>query len=1559
MFGHLPPLQTGQNDIDDEYDFSAGPTPTTASASGLQQNDAYGQPPAQFPASPSTEGAAEEALLDLVQLEQVHEQAERMKLMGNKHMANQEYAQAFDAYSSALQLSPVGPNSHVFLSNRAAALLSLKKYEAAATDARRAIALAPTFGKAHARLGQAMYFLKRYQEAVAAYQEAVEFEPDNQVTRTYLEKAMAKLNRGDAKSRAGTVASDWESVAWQDSIATDPNRQHSLVTQTYNRGSATERAAMLAATAKVTHDPEFDEAVRIQKRANAYLVNKKYKDAIAEYTAALFLVPYDPVLSPDLHLGRAHALNGSRRHESARKDATMAIKLCPSPAAYSTLAKTQFYLKDYQGSIDSFQACEDLLPEGEELGTFDLAYLEKAQSALDSESAQGEKAAPTKRIIPKLPPPRFVPREQAIAAPTAVPSLPKSWPQQLPTLKCGPERSVLFLSESLGIKLNRGSDGIVRVLTVSSDSASLRTGDLYPGDVVREAAGVDLRRPITNVMWGDTVALIKMAARPIALSVAQELSPTPRAVLEEQKKALAPSSASGDSPVRAKQQPRALDEDDDDIMEVVDTVTDDIVEVAELPPDSLTDAVQTEPPEQDRAGATMETVEEEDDDASSCEDKAPVAKAEEVRDSSDVPAPPQESLQQEVEDVEPEFQEAGNDEVGTDTSSDALQTPALVCEETPILRTCEVVPAEPNDETTGQAEVSGPPSQPCETGDDDSIESVEEPESSEPRPEAKLVAKTPVAENLPSLRTEEDRMIGGDILFLRNSPPAYQGWDTLRWMAHNGARKVNTRQTVYRYKRSERRGLPLFWKQNKQYDERSLIIYEQPSLMLVVRRPDSLEEIQSLLGLEEEATSDDWSLNPETAMQSYWILESVIDPSSAKLRLSTLTTPTSITDEGPGDREKSCFQLLTPVETITLSAVDVRSDVRREERSFTDSGAFLETLSLESVVAQSICGAHNNFGDLGNANTDIAWKHQVIIGSLHALVLSGNQSALEKGLESARMLNPDAGGRLPSRILDTLDDNGFSPLYYACTMKMSGAVRLLVKAGADVTISTETSSMTHICARNLDDQSLSAILSAPTRPNPNELDKKRRTPLYVAMIEGSVLDRGKDPGALSRSIAVLKERGGESMPSPSATSLRHPVCALAYMWLPDYLRVLLKYCPFRFPLTKNRIVDESSVAAMYQYPIHCALSGLRKFMQKRFDKDSARQALMLNGTLQVLLEHGFEPNERLDTKAFGSDRTSLDDFAGFAPLHVLALIALEFSTLKDKNPQVGSIFGDVAELLVRNGARLSLDPPMKERLRHNKQNPSPTWQRGAVEILTAKIDCDNHVLSLLGGAERLSSAKTTWMETKKVANINTKCHDDEKTVVEDSKFAGGSDSLSCCICWGAFGTLMNRKHRCRVMNRYVCDECSSKRLVQASSENRLSDGQFNLARADTIREERQAQVNAAKELRNDPYTKEAMEQKHAALRTDRLVAEERSNRDSLFGGLVGSASNLVFGNGESPRDQIGGLTATLGKTRDALNQRGEKLASLGDKSAQLVDSSSDFAKMAKELRKQSEGGAFW
>ncbi len=118
--------------------------------------------------------------------------------------------------------------------------------------------------------------------------------------------------------------------------------------------------------------------------------------------------------------------------------------------------------------------------------------------------------------------------------------MPKAFSNQIPslpaTLRVGEERQVLFVSEAMGIKLNRGQDGIIRVLSVAPETPSskhTRRGEINPGDIIREAAGVDLRRPLTNIMWSDTVALMKISPRPLEIIVAKELSERPPAVEEE------------------------------------------------------------------------------------------------------------------------------------------------------------------------------------------------------------------------------------------------------------------------------------------------------------------------------------------------------------------------------------------------------------------------------------------------------------------------------------------------------------------------------------------------------------------------------------------------------------------------------------------------------------------------------------------------------------------------------------------------------------------------------------------------------------------------------------------------------------------------------------------------------------------------------------------------------------------------------------------------------------------------------------------------------------------
>ena len=110
-------------------------------------------------------------------------------------MASKNYEGALDAYSDAIGISRDGPQSHVYFANRSAALCYLERYRDAAKDAEQSLRLRPTYGKAHARLGLARFFLNDFEGSVTAYKAALHFEPDDAASRSYLAKAQLKLEK--------------------------------------------------------------------------------------------------------------------------------------------------------------------------------------------------------------------------------------------------------------------------------------------------------------------------------------------------------------------------------------------------------------------------------------------------------------------------------------------------------------------------------------------------------------------------------------------------------------------------------------------------------------------------------------------------------------------------------------------------------------------------------------------------------------------------------------------------------------------------------------------------------------------------------------------------------------------------------------------------------------------------------------------------------------------------------------------------------------------------------------------------------------------------------------------------------------------------------------------------------------------------------------------------------------------------------------------------------------------------------------------------------------------
>lgn len=77
--------------LDQDYDYSVD-SPLTPEEKAFQEYQLRGEPPPPPPPPPPAKEIrteSEDALLDLAQLEELHQEAERMKALGNKHMAAQ------------------------------------------------------------------------------------------------------------------------------------------------------------------------------------------------------------------------------------------------------------------------------------------------------------------------------------------------------------------------------------------------------------------------------------------------------------------------------------------------------------------------------------------------------------------------------------------------------------------------------------------------------------------------------------------------------------------------------------------------------------------------------------------------------------------------------------------------------------------------------------------------------------------------------------------------------------------------------------------------------------------------------------------------------------------------------------------------------------------------------------------------------------------------------------------------------------------------------------------------------------------------------------------------------------------------------------------------------------------------------------------------------------------------------------------------------------------------------------------------------------------------------
>ncbi|KAJ4362794.1 Small glutamine-rich tetratricopeptide repeat-containing protein 2 [Ascochyta clinopodiicola] len=110
--------------------------------------------------------------------------------------------------------------------------------------------------------------------------------------------------------------------------------------------------------------PNKDEAERLKGLGNEAMKKKDYPAAVKHYSAALDVVPLNPIYLSN----RAAAHSGMGKHELAKEDAELAVAADPNYSkAWSRLGLAKFVLGDTKGAMEAYKAGMDAEGGGSEV----------------------------------------------------------------------------------------------------------------------------------------------------------------------------------------------------------------------------------------------------------------------------------------------------------------------------------------------------------------------------------------------------------------------------------------------------------------------------------------------------------------------------------------------------------------------------------------------------------------------------------------------------------------------------------------------------------------------------------------------------------------------------------------------------------------------------------------------------------------------------------------------------------------------------------------------------------------------------------------------------------------------------------------------------------------------------------------------------------------------------------------------------------------------------------------------------------------------------------------
>lgn len=259
----------------------------------------------------------------------------------------------------------------------------------------------------------------------------------------------------------------------------------------------------------------------------------------------------------------------------------------------------------------------------------------------------------------------------------------------------------------------------------------------------------------------------------------------------------------------------------------------------------------------------------------------------------------------------------------------------------------------------------------------------------------------------------------------------------------------------------------------------------------------------------------------------------------------------------------------------------------------------------------------------------LGWRHQYLLGTMHAAVLSRDEMRVRELVTLCEL-----GDLEFSACIDAVDEDGYTPLHYACMLRMTGIIRALHEATADVT-ATDKDGLTplHWVSLQLDPESLSLLSSHVF--DTDYKDNEHRTPLYMACVEGRDQSGNTDTSAMYSCVScLLAHQPNVNLYDKAGFALTHYLSA---SWQHDTLELLLEAGAH-----VNCRCSSSGMTALHlaaaASPIKPAVgAGARILHLVRVPPDGgAGQSVPVEeinrshgvATLRTLLKHGVKPNAR-------------------------------------------------------------------------------------------------------------------------------------------------------------------------------------------------------------------------------------------------------------------------------------------------------------------------------------------